>query len=294
MPTLRSALNHYRQQQRISTLGVLAARRARFGSLDRLLAVVTAFQLAAGEDAVAAVPLILAEQNMPTEGAFTAAVEALLGSASDGRPMRSLLDYGRSKEVTDFEFDRIVSTQLRDVARQATAIEIAARPQITGYVRVLVPPSCSRCAILAGRVYRWNEGFLRHPNCDCQHVVSGSEARDLTSSPTRYFDSLDAADQNRIFTNAGAEAIRLGADPGKVVNARRGMAKAQVFGRNLDVTTEGSSRRAGNNVIRAELTTSGGKKVTGRVRLMPESILELSDGDRAEAARLLRRNGYVT
>lgn len=35
-----------------------------------------------------------------------------------------------------------------------------------GYVRMLTPPSsCDRCVILAGRWYRWNQGFERHPMC---------------------------------------------------------------------------------------------------------------------------------
>src|SRR5690606_23965723 len=33
------------------------------------------------------------------------------------------------------------------------------------YVRMLTPPSCSRCTVLAGRWYRKNAGFARHPGC---------------------------------------------------------------------------------------------------------------------------------
>lgn len=312
MAQLQSALDHYRRQQKVTALGVIAARRVRFDTLERLLAVVTLFQMTAAEDAAAAVPLILAEQGMEAAAEFTSVLPALLGSASDGRSMSGLLDFSRGRSVTEDQFDRIVSTQLQDVARQATAIEMAARPQVTSYVRVLVPPSCSRCAILAGRVYRWNEGFLRHPRCDCQHVVSGREASDLTSSPTRYFRSLDKAEQDKIFTNAGAEAIRLGADPGKVVNARRGMRQAQVYGQDVVVTTEGTTRRgaysiqaraeaAANGQRVAETTTSKGRR--GAVanyrerrtqpRLMPESILEHAE-NRDDAVRLLTKFGYFS
>src|SRR5690606_25895161 len=116
----------------------------------------------------------------------------------------------------------------QDVARQSEAVAIAARPAVTGYVRMVNPPSCSRCAVLAGRFYRWNDGFQRHPRCDCRHVpTTEANAGDIVTAPRDYFDSLDAAEQDRIFTQAGAEAIRLGADPAQVVNARRGMAYAQ-------------------------------------------------------------------
>src|SRR5690606_25790677 len=86
----------------------------------------------------------------------------------------------------------------------------------------------SRCVILAGRFYRKNTGFQRHPGCDCRHIpASESVAGDLAVDPRAYFDSLTEAEQDKAFTKAGAEAIRAGADIGQVVNARRGMYTAQ-------------------------------------------------------------------
>jgi len=93
---------------------------------------------------------------------------------------------------------------------------------------------------------------------------------DLTTDPRAYFDSLPAAEQARLFTKAGAEAIRQGADVAQVVNARRGMYSAA--GRAL--TTTGTDRRL-------------------RVRLMPEEIIREADGNRAEALRLLRLHRYL-
>jgi hypothetical protein len=274
---LRSALDHYRRQQRITALGLIAARLVRFDTLDRLLATTAAFQLNAAQDAAAAVPLMLAEQGIETGSVATSVLPRLLGVASDGRSLAGLLDYTRSPEVTADQFDRIVATQLQDVAREAASIEIAVRPQITGWTRVLNPPSCSRCVILAGRVYRWSDGFQRHPRCDCRHVPIGESAVGLTVGPKDYFDSLSEADQNSTFTVDGAQAIRLGADPAKVVNARRGMARAQVYGRDMRTTTEGTARARRN----------------ATPRLMPESILEIAQNDRKEAVRLLTRFGYV-
>src|SRR5690348_18342012 len=41
---------------------------------------------------------------------------------------------------------------------------------------LLNPPSCQRCAILAGRWYRWSQGFLRHPRCDCVNLPAERQA----------------------------------------------------------------------------------------------------------------------
>lgn len=227
--------------------------------------------------------------------------ERLVGVAADGRPLPTLLyqpavtalraiEAGRTPQqaavLGGTQLDMIVRTQIADTGRVATGVEIAATPTL-GYVRMLNPPSCSRCAILAGRFYRWNVGFQRHPRCDCIHIpVSEDQADDLRTDPRRYFDSLPEAEQRRIFTVAGAQAIRDGADIGRVVNARRGMSTtargrlgtARVFGRDAFVTTEGTGR--GRNRRPA--------------RLMPEQIYLEAGGDRDEAIRLLRLHGYIT
>jgi hypothetical protein len=165
--------------------------------------------------------------------------------------------------------DMIVRTQVADAGRVADQVATTARTRATGYVRMLVGRSCSRCAVLAGRNYGWNAGFDRHPRCDCIHVPARENtANDLRTNPKRYFGSLSAAEQDRQFTKAGAEAIRAGADVAQVVNARSG------------------------------LYTAGGRLYTTaaagpRPRLMPEQILREANGDRAEAIRLLRLHGFV-
>lgn len=174
-----------------------------------------------------------------------------------------------------------------DAARAAETAATTAHPEVEGYVRMLNPPSCSRCIVLAGRFYRWNDGFSRHePTCDCRHIpVSEAIAGDLTVNPSAYFWSLTPAEQDKTFGQAGAQAIRDGADITQVVNARRGMQVAQVGGRELLVSTEGTTRFG---------TAYRGR--TGRNatwRLMPESIYEIADGDRDEAIRLLQLAGFV-
>lgn len=113
-------------------------------------------------------------------------------------------------------------------------------------------------------------------NCDCISIPAAENiAGDLVTSPKAYFASLSPADQNRIFTNAGAEAIRDGADIGQVVNARRKGAMYTAGGRNF--TTESTSRRG----------TSPG------VRPMPEQLYADAKGDRDQAIELLKKFGYL-
>src|SRR5699024_1103862 len=71
-----------------------------------------------------------------------------------------------------------------------------------------------------------------------------------------YFDSLSREEQDKTFGKAGAQAIRDGADPAQVVNARSGMqpagallgkgaadAQRRMYGRELLVATSGTTRR---------------------------------------------------
>jgi hypothetical protein len=215
--------------------------------------------------------------------------QAFGGVASDGRNLMTLLNEPAIAALTALKqgqplvrasatgllsLDTIVRTQISDAGRSAELVAMTARKHVDGYVRMLSLPSCSRCIILAGRFYRWNQGFKRHPRCDCRHVPSSEDvAGDLTTDPKHAFESMDEAERNRVFGKAGAEAIQHGADISQVVNARRGMQEATVFGRTVKVTTEGASRR--------------------RVRLMPEQILIEAKGNRDEAIRLLRAHGYL-
>lgn len=280
--------------------------------------------------------------NVPSDSAGRIRVDGFAGVASDGRDLTTLLfepaitalvalkqgsTLPRAMTSGRFALDMITRTQVADAGRTADHVALVARTRMSGYVRVLSPPSCSRCVILAGKFYRWNAGFQRHPRCDCTHqpVVSASAADDRLTKPRTYFDSLDPAEQDRVFTKSGAEAIRLGADPAQVVNARRGAAgltpagaritaeearlirdghavgrlqTTNVFGQQVFITTEGTTTRglAGRRLGARD----SGEHLAGRryrtarpPRLMPESILSAANGDRDEAIRLLKRFGYI-
>ena len=191
---------------------------------------------------------------------------------------------------------RTGSTAVADAGRNADGVAFATEPKVRGYVRQTEPDACARCIILAGRRYRTNDGFLRHPNCLCEHVpiIAGGEPASH-QDVYELFDALSESEQDRIFTQAGAQAIRDGADMYQVVNARRGMS-----------TTEGGSLATSEGMTR---TRSGGYRgAAGQImqrnnvrgaRMMPEEIYKrvshLPDGDHRD--RLIRdqleRYGYI-
>jgi hypothetical protein len=264
-------------------------------------ATITAAQLAA---ASAAAPYVagLAEAQGGIPAPSLLAAGALAGIASDGRPLRSLLFLpillvkrliGEGMALPDAmrqgrnRMALIAKTQVADAGRAATTVEMVADKGWSSYVRVLNLPSCGRCIVLAGREYRWSEGFLRHPGCDCEHILLRHDApeRELILSPRDAFETMTKEQQDKALNKAGAEAVRLGADVGQVVNARRGM---QVAGERL-VTSEGTTKRG---LAGRRMGPASGRK--SAVRPMPDQIIEDANGDRDEAIRLLYRFGYIT
>lgn len=200
-------------------------------------------------------------------GLLYSPVTQVKASIATGLPPAQALKVGRGA------LDRNVQTMVADTGRAAASVDVAARPRI-GYVRMLSLPSCPRCVILAGKYFKWNAGFKRHPRCDCRHIPSKENiSGDVTTDPYEYFRSLSKEDQNRIFTESSANAIRDGADIFQVVNAERGLKPGGL------VTKEGTSRR--------------GNFGRGRPpRLTPEGIY--SQGlPREETLKLLERNGYI-
>lgn len=285
----------------------------------QLLAVVLTAQSRMARPAAGYFSSVLAETGQMAAPVAAVAPAALVGWAGDGRAVEGLLDVAPritlariGQGVAPVEaldqgrkfLDKAVTTTLWDTSRAAETLESAVRPGVEGYIRMLNPGvhgACSRCVVLAGRWYRKNRGFERHPNCRCTHIpASEATGDDIRVNPDAYFESLTKAEQDRIFTSAGAEVIREGADIAQVVNARRGMHTAQVnqrgwiprgrmepverFGRQVYVTTEGTTRRG-----------AASRALTGRrgERLMPESILTLAD-DRDDLLRMLRLHGYIT
>lgn len=115
---------------------------------------------------------------------------------------------------------RYAHTTVSDAGREAVAAGMPAHPHATGYYRMLNPPSCARCAILAGKWFGWNAGFPRHDNCDCVHVPVRKADDSLRFDPRKAIE----AGQVTGLSHADSYAItQLAADPAQVVNARRGL-----------------------------------------------------------------------
>lgn len=315
LPT--AARRNHRRQAAITATVALAVRRAwrrmrATGSWadqwatdvgPKAAAVVVAGQQALAQESQGYMTAVLAELGIASESPTSLTISTFSGVAGDGRPVATLLEqavirageaFNRTQEPAEALqssqafLDRVTATILADTARAAESVAMVQREWVEGWVRMLNPPSCARCAVLAGKFYLWNDGFERHPMCDCRHIPAQEEGErfgSLLTNPNIYFDSLSRAEQDRIYTRAGAEAIRDGADISQVVNARRGMRKAQVYGRDVLVTDEGTTRRG------LAYRPQGSDRTT--VRLMPEAIYDLADGDRAEAIRLLRLHSFI-
>lgn len=191
----------------------------------------------------------------------------------------------------------IVLSGIHDAARSATQASMLTRPDSRWYTRMLRGKSCARCAILAGRRYRSSTAFRRHHHCDCIHVPTAEDADDWSTDPGEYFESLDAEDQDRIFTQAGARAIRDGADMSQVVNARQGITTVTAYGRELQVTTTGTTKRG----LYGGYEASSDGSLTVRTsaappRLLPDEIYLLAEEfgwTRDEVLFQLRRFAYV-
>lgn len=296
-PSLAQARSHYDRQRRIVAAAVLAVRQAfqRNRPLPEIVSTVAAYQMASATASVAAVaqmadtptrPLTIprtfagvSSHGFPVSEPIVATIDRFVPAPLEPLPASWWDDAAEFMGAVE----RLVAAEVADAGRTASQVEFVARPDWQNYVRMLNPPSCARCAILAGRIYRDLESFQRHPQCDCVMVPvqdwQAAHDEGLASSPMDLFNRGEI----RGLSQADAQAIRDGADIHKVVNAQRGITTAEVFGRKVKATTEGTTRRSqwrrGNP--------------TRLVRLRPESIYQFAK-DREDAVRLLRLYGYLS
>lgn len=274
---------HYRAQQRliVATLGLVRREWAQMGedleaSWSRIgtrIALLTASaQLGAARNGADYVPATLREIGAAADAEARLNLSAFAGVASDGRPLESLL-YGavvkaRATPAQSLPerlkaggtwLDMTVHTQVADAGRGAASVAIAATPR-TGYVRMVNPPCCARCAVLAGKTFLFNQGFLRHPRCDCIHApipLAGDVAKFTKWSETPSLDQITG------LSKGDRKALADGADFNRVVNLKQ--------------------RREG---MRPK------SQRTRATKLTPDDIYRLAK-DREDALRLLKRNGYL-
>lgn len=270
-----------------------AVRASWLAEVPHLLALLTVAQQVAAASA---------DAYVAAAGASRTTRELVLGAfshiASDGRPLDTLLmrppvltlralqlgyPIDRAMAAGGLSAELIGHTQVADAGRVADLTALTANLAATGYVRLLVGRTCARCMLLAGKRYSWRADFKRHPRCDCTVVPTSEVQPGTVVSPKQAFEQMLPSEQDKAFGKAGAEAIRAGADISQVVNARRGMQSAAVFGREVAITSESTTKRR----------RFGEKLSARRPRLMPEQILAEAKGDRAEAVRLLSLHGYI-
>ncbi|MEU2316558.1 hypothetical protein ACFY7X_13765 [Streptomyces althioticus] len=273
-----------------------------------IVAAVAEGQLSVADAAQAYIAAQMAAQGGSALAEATLVAGAFAGIAPDGGPLETLLFLpaigvrrrlaaGMSPEEAMLgglaDMARYASTAIADTARSADQVGMTANRNCVAYVRVVQLPACARCIVLSGQMYRYSEGFLRHPNCDCQTLPLRELEWPDVPTPQELFNRMPEQEQRRVFTVAGADAIRLGGDLGQVVNARRGMARPGAA-----TTTEGITRRGlyGQRMRRAG---AGFARIPGQryarsttPRLTPDAIFRQAPG-RGEQMELLRRYGYI-
>lgn len=287
-----------------------------------LLRIADLAQSRVAEGAQRYIPDVLAETGQRRAAAAAMAVDALslVGTAGDGLPTEGLLygavthakvrvgagaTVGEALASGSRWLSTGLGTLLSDTGRASETLAMQARPAVTGWVRMLEPPSCGRCVVLAGKPSRRSDAFLRHPKCDCRNIpTSESIAGDFTVNARAHFDSLDEAGQVRLMgSKANAAAVRdHDADINQIINAYRGgsVRSAQVYDRSIKYTTEGTTKRglAYKQMSQADYLKAAGEAKRGRnvalkaPRLMPESIAQIATGP-ADEARLLRLYGWL-
>lgn len=254
MPTPPPSTSRYRATSLlIAARAAKEAFRARVRGDVAVAGVIATHQVAQAVLAERAVDQMLADQDIDI------AADALLNSAAFTTSVADMLA-ALDKIQTDHEFERLTSSLVQDAGRAAESVAVAARPRVK-YVRHLTLPSCSRCALLAGRVYRYSEGFKRHPGCDCVMIPVTVASPDLTYD----IGELVRAGQVTGLSKADRRALDDGADFGRVVNIR--------------------SNKAG--------LKESGRVLYRRGRMTPEAIYRKTGDDREAALALLKSNGYL-
>lgn len=252
-PALAAARSNHRLSGLIAGRAVSEARKARSRGTPAVFAVVAAHQVANARTSNSAVAQMLIEQEIEV------AAEAVLNSlqfttaASDFEAMLEQIEQ-------DWQFDQLVDSIVQDAARAAESVAVAVRPNVY-HVRFLSPPSCSRCSVLAGRVYRWSDGFQRHPGCDCTMIPTT-----VASPYVQDVDQLVRDGQVTGLSKADVRALNDGADLSQVVNVR---------------------------LKRAGLLDAGHALTRGGGRPTPAGIYRQASS-RERAIELLRRHRYIT
>ena len=295
-----AATDHYEEQRRFALIASAKVRKLWAGvgddfdagwlpRLSEASAAVRVSQSAAAVTSAAYTPALLQQSDVEALPVGDLDTTAFSGVSRYGTPVAEVLlgattvAKGRVRDGWSPAAARgsagkwlmtMTQTLVADTGRSVNSADIAQRPQLGGYIRMLNPPSCKLCIPLAGKWFRWNQGFQRHPKCDCIHVASPSEdfAKEsgFVADPYEHFNSLSKSEQDALFGENDAQAIRDGGDIYRVTNTRtRGLAK--VTGR-----SGWQARRYG--------TPS---------KMTVDDIYFAAGNDRKLAVSMLEREGYI-
>jgi len=329
LQTLPEAALRYSRQQRIEIQAALAAtsrlwRRmgpdfdASYARIEpALLAVMFTAQERVADGALAYVPDVLDDAPDPL---YESEGSRFVGVSGDGLPVASLaygsviqakqaiaggLDVAEALARGGRHLTLATGTMLSDTGRAAEKVSGGAR-RVKTWTRMLNPPSCGRCVILAGKTSRQSEAFNRHPGCDCRNIPSTEDTGDdATTDPKAYLDGLSADEQDHVLgSKANGQAFRDGADMNQLINAYRkagAVRPGQIHGVGIKYTREGTTRRGhaywqmsqAQYVKEQGIFRNGSKYYRLKSpRLMPESIYQIAK-DQADAKRLLKLYGWV-
>ncbi|MDY0828580.1 hypothetical protein SK224_05505 [Microbacterium sp. BG28] len=250
----KASARHYNSQRRIAGNALIQARRLwqRIGTeFDagwaligaEMTALVTDAMREAAAGGIEYLPEVL-EETGQTAALATVSASAFAGWTREGLPVgealhgavrvaKQAVSAGMAPEAALLagrkSLTRVIPSAIADADRGAVHAGLTSVGY--GYVRMLNLPSCKRCIILAGRWYAWNEGFQRHPLCDCRHIPAAEDRKgDWRTDPYALFKRMSVAEQDRIFGAESAQAIRDGADMYRVVNIqRRGLPTVNAF-----------------------------------------------------------------
>lgn len=247
---LRSANRYRTLSATLAARAVGQARRATGVAAAGLI--VARHQAAVANETSSAVSAMLSEQG---QAVATEAALLPLGFTTSAASFAAMAEQAR----IDWQFDRLVASLVQDAGRAAQSVSVATRPGVA-HVRHLTLPSCSRCAVLAGRTYRYSDGFQRHPGCDCVMIPVTGRSRDMT------YDPAELVRDGKVtgLSKADRQALKDGADFNQIVNVRR---------------TKTSLRQSGESLQR-------------RGRLTPAGIYAKA-GSRDEALSLFQEHGYI-
>jgi hypothetical protein len=158
--------------------------------LARMLAAITGAQRKAAASVPGYVARALLAQRAVPSGGWSVPAGAFAGVTGDGRSLAGLLyapvalskqRIGQGQRIADVigaeeaHVALLARTVVQDAGRMALQSGMAAEREVRGYVRQVHLPACARCIILSGRFYRYSDGFLRHPCCDCTMLPAAGE-----------------------------------------------------------------------------------------------------------------------